>query len=69
VSRPIQQIKALQELKITTDLEHPVQVVIKEKSNVYGHEISEGHLRISIPAPVRVHQHLVQRQQYYTGDA
>jgi hypothetical protein len=64
----MQQIKANQELKLTTSLEHSVQPVMQDKVNIYRHKISEEPLRVSASAPIRP-QHFVQRQQYYTGDA
>jgi hypothetical protein len=65
----MQEIKPNQEPKFTTDLEHPSQPVMQDKGSNYLHQIKEERLKVSIRPPLRAHQHLIQRQQYYTGDA
>ncbi len=48
---------------------HPNEPVTPEESNIYRTEIRREASKVSLSAPVREHQHFIQRQQYYTGDA
>ncbi|HEY1788730.1 MAG TPA: hypothetical protein VGJ73_11265 [Verrucomicrobiae bacterium] len=65
----MQQIEANQELELTPNLGRSIHPVTQDKGNIYRHKTSEEPLRVSVSPPMRVHQHFVQRQQYYTGDA
>jgi hypothetical protein len=65
----MQQIKPNQDPNFTKSLEHSGPSIMQDKSNIYRHEVTEKHLSVPLPAPIRVHQNFVQRQQYYTGDA
>jgi hypothetical protein len=55
--------------KFTTGSNHPGQPLTPDKGNIHGHELNEKHRTVSVRVPLRTHQHIVQRQQYYTGDA
>lgn len=65
----MQDLKSNHEQKLSTELEHPRQVVIEDKGSIIRSEIKEKPLKVSIRAPIRAHQQVIQRQQYYTGDA
>jgi len=65
----MQPTEADQKPEFTTDSILPGQPVMQDEGNIHGHEINEERLTVSIRAPLREHHQIIQRQQYYTGDA
>ncbi|HEV2318805.1 MAG TPA: hypothetical protein VGV18_03590 [Verrucomicrobiae bacterium] len=60
----------IQESKLAQELERRLQERAAQKKNqIYPSEIKTEGLDTIVRTPVRIHQHMIQRAQYYTGDA
>ncbi|MGH7941308.1 MAG: hypothetical protein ACREFR_09580 [Limisphaerales bacterium] len=55
--------------KFENELEHRLQQALKNKSKVYSQEIQTEALDTRVRTPIRIHQQMIQRAQFYTGDA
>lgn len=59
-----------QESKLAQELEHRLQEhALKAKKSVYRSEMKAEGLDNLVRNPLRIHQQMIQRAQFYTGDA
>ena len=59
-----------QESKLTKELERRLRAHgLQKKNKIYGQEIKAEGLESGVRTPLRIHQQMIQRAQFYTGDA
>ncbi|HEX3625787.1 MAG TPA: hypothetical protein VH280_10220 [Verrucomicrobiae bacterium] len=59
-----------QESKLAKELESRLQEhALKTKQGTYRSELKNEGLENIVRTPLRIHQHMIQRAQFYTGDA
>jgi len=59
-----------QESKLAKELEHRLQEhALQNKKGIYRSEIKADGLENIARTPLRIHQQMIQRAQFYTGDA
>lgn len=58
-----------QESKLAKELERNLQEHAQSKKGIYRSEIKTQPLGNIVRTPLRIHQQMIQRAQFYTGDA